>query len=248
MAESQPNLGATQADGESSASRYVESAELIAKTLKDCRDHRASLTLRFEGRSESYTCKLLDVAPRHFFIEDVTPRSGLELLRGGGKFSISARGDGVFAFIEEAKVVKIDSERGLPFFHIPLPKRLLVQHRRKASRIELPLRVQTSGASVTLHRKAHLNGALVDISVGGCRVMFEQEPEHALTPGETVKSCSINIPNLLDVHSEAAVRNIETNDLNGHVICGLELTEMHVTDRRRLERFVQSLAQSLKRN
>ena len=57
-------------------------------------------------------------------------------------------------------------------------------------------------------------------------------------------NCAITIPKLLEIHSEAVVRHYHENKHSQTLVCGMELTKMHVTDRRRLEHFIQTIAKS----
>ena len=143
------------------------------------------------------------------------------------------------------RVIKVDSERGVPFFHVPLPDSVLYQQRRKAARFRLPLRVATNGASVRLFRDSNddqpMVGRVIDISAGGCRAEFDGQAVPPMNDDEQVDVCAISIPNLLELNAKAAIRHFSYDDESRTLICGIELTEMNVTDRRRLEQFIQSL-------
>ena len=80
---------------------------------------------------------------------------------------------GVYVHCAENRVVKADSERGVPYFHVALPTSVLFQQRRKAERFRLPLSVSTNGASVTLLLEPEddhpMVGRVIDVSAGGCR-------------------------------------------------------------------------------
>lgn len=225
-------------------SRYLNNRAEIIQRLKQLRDLRSDLTLQIEGHPESYKCKLLDVSDREFLIEDIAPRSGLQIIREAKKFSISARTDGTFIYIEETRVKKWDQERGIPFFHLALPDKLLYQQRRNGARFQLPLRVSASGASITMFEELDLTGRIIDISAGGCRAEFKLPLPWQVKAEEHFKNCAITIPKLLEIHSEAIVRHFHENKHSQTLVCGIELTKMHVTDRRRLEHFIQIIAKT----
>ena len=226
-------------------SRYLNQRSDIISCLKQLRDQRADLTLRVDGATETYSCKLLDVSERDFLIEDIAPRSGFAAIREAKKFSISARTEGTFVYIEETRVKKWDQERGIPFFHLALPNKLLYQQRRHSARFRLPLRVSASGASITMFDAQGVVGKVLDISAGGCRAEFQLPSAWAVKADEQLDNCAITIPQLLEIHSEAVVRHFHENKHSQTLVCGIELTKMHVTDRRRLEHFIQTIAKSL---
>ncbi len=238
------DIQAALANAETSDSRYLNKRHEIISCLKQLRDQRSDLTARIKGQTHSYTCKLLDVGDNDFLIEDIAPRSGLQALRDAKKFSLSARTEGTFVYIEETRIKKWDQERGIPFFHLPLPRTLLFQQRRRAARYRLPLRVSASGASITMFNSHNPVGRIIDISAGGCRVEFPLPSPWQIKQDEQIDNCAITIPKLLEIHSEAVVRHFHENKHSQTLVCGIELTKMHVTDRRRLEHFIQTIAKS----
>jgi c-di-GMP-binding flagellar brake protein YcgR len=225
-------------------SRYLESQPDILRCLKRLRDERADLTLRIDRSSDHFRAKVLDVTDSEFLVEDITPREGIKMLQVGTTFSVSARARGLFAFIEDVRITQVDAERGLPFFHVNLPDRILCQQRRVAARYRLPLRVSADGATVTLFRDTPMTGNLIDLSVGGCRAEFDAGPEMPFQNDEEVDVCAITISDFFELHGKAAIRHASYNKAKHKLVVGIELTEMHVTDRRRLEQFIQSIAKT----
>ncbi len=226
--------------------RYLREAEQIARVLKVLRDQRAEIQLSFEDAPFSCTAKILDVLAGTFLLEDVQPREGLRHLRSGSPFAMHARAHGIYLHCAGNHVVKVDSERGVPFFHVALPESVLYQQRRRSARFRLPLRVATNGASVMLFRSCDLErpmiGRVIDVSVGGCRAEFDGPAVPDLEIDERLENCAISIPNLLELNAQAMVRHHNYDKARHVLTCGIELTEMHVTDRRRLEQFIQSIA------
>jgi len=225
-------------------SRYLDTAQDVIRCLKQVRDQRLDLDLRVDGSAQRYRCKILDVSERDFLIEDIFPRDGITALRAAKKFSLSARGAGSYMYIESAKLLKGDEERGIPYFHIGLPKKVLSQQRRRDARFMIPLRVSAAGASITMFEKDSTSGSIIDISAGGCRAEFSLPAPWPVKSDEHFKSCAITIPNLLEIHSEGVVRHFHENKHNKTLVCGIELTKMNVTDRRRLEHFIQTIAKN----
>lgn len=236
----------TAAKANAISSRYLSDAEEISRVFRIFRDHRADLQLRFEDGRSVCTAKVLDLQKRSILLEDIQPRDGLALLRSGKSFALSGRVDGMYIHSVHNRVHKTESERGLPFFHVALPDSLLCQQRRRSARFRLPLRVAANGARIALFRRVGedepVEGHIIDISAGGCRAEFPAPLGPPLQNDELLDGCAISIPNLLELNAKGAVRHCSVDKQRQVTVCGIEFTEMHVTDRRRLEQFVQVIA------
>ena len=228
-------------------SRYVNDPDEVAQIFKLLRDQRAELQLRFDEDSSVFRAKVLDLQGRSVLIEDVQPREGMRLLRAGRPFSLAARTGSLYIHSAHNQVHKSDAERNVPYFHVTLPKNLLCQHRRRAMRYRLPLRVAIRGAEVTLFpagkdARPPLCGSIIDLSAGGCRAEFSGFKFQPMQAGDALDSCALEIPKLLEFSARAEIRHTSFDAQRRVFSCGIEFTEMHVTDRRRLEQFIQSMA------
>jgi len=230
-------------------SGYVTDAGEARRIFTLFRDQRSDLSLRFEDESQAFAGHVLDVDDTSFLLENIRPRSGLSLLNSDNPFSLTGRSDGIFVYAEELHTAEALSDSGVPYYRVPLPERLLYQQRRRAARFRIPLRVATHGAEVVVTRTDEqiISAAIVDISVGGCRCVFEGFPYPPLEVEEQISGCQINVPRLLNLNAEGSIRHVTYDKDTNLTICGIEFVEMDVTDRRRLEQFVQTLAKATKR-
>lgn len=230
----------------SGQSRYLTDPEEISQVFKLLRDHRTELQLRFDKETLTYRAKVLDLQGASVLIEDIQPRDGMRLLRAGHPFALAARVDGLYVHCANNHAHKSDAERNLPFFHVALPKHMLFQQRRRATRFRLPLRVVANGAQITLYPASSetkpLVGSIIDISAGSCRAEFAGFKFRPLQDDDALDGCSLTIPNLLEVSARAALRHSSFDSRRYILTCGIEFTEMQVTDRRRLEQFIQTIA------
>ncbi len=228
------------------SSRYLTDPDEIIRVLKIFRDQRADLQLRFEQDIGVYKAKVLDLKNKFMLLEDIQPRDGLAHLRAQKPFSLSGRTEGIYIHNIGNIAQKADSERGLPYFHVALPQSLLYQQRRRAARFRLPLRVEANGAQLLLFRQGSddtpITGRIIDISAGGCRAEFAGVLAPPVETDEVLEGCAITVPNLLELHSKGTVRHASINAERQVTTCGIEFTEMHVTDRRRLEQFIQAIS------
>lgn len=234
---------------------YLNKPAEISSALKSLRNQRIELKVTFEDETNRYTARILDVLDGEVLIEDLQPRSGLSLMTERRRFAFSARANGLYLYSETNRVRSIDEDRGVPYFRVPLPEKTLFQQRRSAARYQLPVRATSNPAMVTLFRnvltdkdhQAELSGRMLDISAGGCRLAIPGPIHPPLSASEVPSSVSIEVPGMFDLSAQAVVRHASYNKLSRKVICGLEFTDMHVTDRRRLEQFIQSLSLAAER-
>ena len=228
--------------------RYLDDAEEIARVIKILRDQRATIQLHFEDDEPACSARILDVQGNTFLLEDVQPREAIPTLRAGQPFALHARALGIYVHSAGNRVVKADSDRGVPYFHVALPRSILFQQRRKAERFRLPRGAITSDASVTLIREPKADfpmvGRVIDVSTGGCRAEFDSPTVPSIANDELVQACAINIPNRLELNAKAAIRHFSYDKENRKLTCGIELIEMAVPDRRRLARFIQSISKT----
>ncbi|MGE0623129.1 MAG: flagellar brake protein [Pseudomonadales bacterium] len=230
---------------------YLEKAAEIAAALKTLRNQGARVQLTFENESSICSARILDVLDNEFFLEDLQPRPALKHMTAKRRFAFSGRAGGVYFYSEHNRVSRIDEDRGVPYFRVPFPASALFQQRRRAARYQLPYRTdESTAATVTVHRlittdkdhAATLDGSLLDVSAGGCRIAVPGPVHPPLSADEVLKGALIRIPGRYELKADAVVRHASYNKLTRKVICGLEFTGMDVTDRRRLAQFIQSLA------
>jgi c-di-GMP-binding flagellar brake protein YcgR len=231
---------------------YLSENAEITRAFKLLRDQRAPIQLNFKNQPTTYIGKVLDLAGEDFLLEDLQPRDGLRKMRPGAEFSLSSRIQGVYVHSASNRVIAVEAERGVPFFRIRLPRTLLYQQRRRSARFTLLARVAAAGASISMVRSkvshkdepVNLVGRLIDISAGGCWVEFDTPAALKMDRNEPV-TCSIDIPNMLSFTAQGAIRHSTHNTRRRVMNCGVELLEMAVTDRRRLEHFIESIRRSM---
>jgi c-di-GMP-binding flagellar brake protein YcgR len=233
----------TQAPAGFVSSQFLTDKGEIERVFRIFRDQCSPVQLRFGRVEDEYTARVLEVTAHQFLLEDIRPRNGMKLMRDQEPFSLAGRVDGIYARVSEVRVLKTAEDRGIPYFVLNLPTELLYQQRRRAARFRLPLSVSRDSARLTLHRPERaLSGNLVDISAGGCRAVFDVKSDPEIQSDEVVERSEIDVPNLLSLTLRTVIRHCSYNRKKGQVACGIEFTEMHVRDRRRLEQFIQKIA------
>jgi c-di-GMP-binding flagellar brake protein YcgR len=124
-----------------------------------------------------------------------------------------------------------------------MPTNVLYQQRRRVPRYNLLPSFTAKGATVTVFREeieTPLTGSILDISVGGLRARFARPSLPMLTRDEEIR-VAVTMPKLLEFSGRSVVRHALYDSRRQHLTCGIELIEMHVTDRRRLEQLIESI-------
>ena len=183
------------------SSQFLTDKAEIERVFRIFRDQCSPVQLRFGRADDEYTARVLEVTAHQFLLEDIRPRNGMKLMRDQEPFSLAGRADGIYARVSEIQVVRTAEDRGVPYYVLNLPSELLFQQRRRAARFRLPLSVTKDGARLTLHRGERvLSGYLVDISAGGCRVVFDVKSDPEIQPDEVVERSEIEIPQSAVAH------------------------------------------------
>jgi len=236
-------MAEAQITAQGSVSRVLTERPAIERAFRIFRDQRSAISLRFEGEARSFSARILDARETHFLLEDIKPREGLRLLHRAAPFALTARTEGLYAYGENLRVAEVADDRGVPYFIVPYPPRLLTQQRRRAARYRLPQTVTTHGSLVRMTRKSGpIEGEVIDISTGGCRIAFDKAVEPAFAIDEPIDKCEIAISNMLSLTAVAIVRHHATDPETHQLQCGVEFLKMSVTDRRRLEQFIQAIS------
>jgi len=225
--------------------RYLNDAREIRAALLFYRNERSKISLRFANDATSYSARLLDVTEQDLWLEDLHPLSGLSALRKGTEFSISCRAQGQFVMAERIRVHRTGEERGVPYFLAALPQTVIFQQRRREARVSLSLNVAGSDAYIELPQSSlggPVKGEIVDISAGGCQATFAYAAPPVQVDNEELADCELTIGNQLQFRSSVCIRHQRFDDKRLKLHCGLEFTSMSITDRRRLERFVEAYA------
>lgn len=225
------------------ASAFLTDRAEIERVFRIFRDRCSPVQLRFGRAEDEYTARVLEVTDKVFLLEDIRPRTGLRLMRDREPFSLAGRVDGIYAHVNEIRVMETAEDRGVPYFVLKLPTEILYQQRRKAARFRLPLSVMKDRARLTLHRPDRaLSGYLVDISAGGCRVVFDVKSDPQILQDEVVERSDIEISDLPSLTARTVIRHHSYNKQTGQLACGIEFSEMQVRDRRRLEQFISKIS------
>jgi c-di-GMP-binding flagellar brake protein YcgR len=225
-------------------SRYLTDRADIIRVLRQFRDNCQPVTVRFEGNEQEFTAQVLDVTDDELLLEDVRPRNGIALMQKRQPFALAGRADGVYVYATDNRVSESASERLVPYFRVPLPRSMLCQQRRKSTRFQLPMGERDATVELT-RGDAIATGEIIDISAGGCRAGFRNGLPLNIAKDLPNDTCRVEVAGLLSLECAAVIRHVSANGARA-VVCGIEFTSMGLTERRRLEQFIQTLSRTLK--
>jgi len=201
-----------------------------------------------DGASESLQARILQLDDGGVLIDQVQPARRASLLESGCRLSFTGRHGGLYVRGERSAVTEIASAQGEPYFRIAWPVRMLCQQRRREPRFTLPRRVHPEDGTVELLRRRKdrepLTGRLLDLSLSGCRVAIAGTLARPLELNELIHRCELKLEKGTSVQAQAVVRHISEARDRQEIVCGMSLNTTDIGQRRRLQRFIQSLSES----
>ncbi len=223
----------------SDQSRVLNHRPDICNAFRLFRDQRIAINLRLNGHTAELPAHILDVTEREILLERLRPSSNNKLVRDAGQVTFAGRAEGIYLFATDIPIKQLLASDGIPYFRAPLPREIMFQQRRRSERVAVARRVSGQGAMVHIQRGAELlEGQLVDISVGGCRVRINDAVDGALRNDEQIPNCRVYLTPELRFDVPAVVRHQAHNKKSNHLFCGLEFQKLDVADRRRLEKYI----------
>jgi len=224
-------------------SRNVDDRESIWKLFREFLERGDPLGLRFEAVDTAYSAQIREVDHRRVILAAIQPRSGELLLESGRRFSVSGRSEGGYVFAADLAAEAAGSDPAGNLFRFDLPKRVLLQQRRRGPRFELPASLRTGRAKILLVQGPRTaSGAIEDISASGCRAQFDAADADLLGGRDVFDRALIDVAGLLSIGARVAIRYRARDAKAGRVTCGMEFTRMDPDDADRLEQFVRNLA------
>lgn len=230
-------------------SRNVDDRESIWKLFRAFFERGDPLGLRFESVDTAYSAQIREVDHRRVTLGTIQPRSGELLLETGRRFSVSGRSEGGYVFAADLVADAAGSDAAGNLFRFELPKRLLLQQRRRGPRFELPASLRNGRAKILLVQGPRTaSGAIEDISASGCRAQFDAVDAELLNGRDVFDRALIDVAGLLSIGARVAIRYRAKDAKAGRVTCGMEFTRMDPDDAERLEQFVRNLANRASRS
>jgi c-di-GMP-binding flagellar brake protein YcgR len=152
---------------------YLDNTEDIYGALRKITLMEQPVLMSIEGSDEKFTSVITHVSLKNssFYLDQVVPQTGNDLIRSGNRFSVLADSQGVK--IEFNMTGRIKYQPDHQQYRVEFPTRVLYLQRRSAYRVLIPpvhqilvkLKIEDAGE--------HLVGQLTDLSSSGFRALFK---------------------------------------------------------------------------
>lgn len=219
---------------------FLETLEDIYGALRKIIAIERSVQITIEGSSDSFTSDITEANLKNssFYLDEVVPAVGNDLIRAGHRFSVLADSGGVKIEFKVTGRLKYQPERQQ--YRIEFPTQLLYLQRRTAYRVMIPpahqilikLRMNDGGDN--------LSGKLADLSSSGFKALFTGDHVERLKACRDIPIARIrfNHEHQLDCSLEAR-HIVPTKDGNTQV--GFAFTMISGTGQRYVDRLIGEL-------
>ncbi len=192
---------------------HITHVPQIANLLRRIRDHKVLLSVRVPGHDGVFNSLLLDVSPERnlVLLDELSPQEGHALACEVRQLKIRCQCQGV----ELSFACKINigqSQRGISFYHAPLPSSLTYLQRRNDFRVHVgvslavPLHLPIEG----MHQV--VDGDVTDLSMGGLGANISDGIK--LNRGQIIDNCQLDLPKGESLQTEIEIRFVRQNSHN----------------------------------
>jgi c-di-GMP-binding flagellar brake protein YcgR len=228
---------------EPNVSRVLSRRGEIIDAMRTVALQRLELSLRVAGFSNGIRVRIHRVDDDTLVLSELTPRISRDALLQSPSFVLTGRGNGLYVFASDL-VLRKRAKHNADELEAEMPEQLIYQQRRRMPRATLPARaVAGKGARLQLRRgKETIDGTIVDISTGGCRVRIDTDPPPSFTVGDVINHCDVRLTQNVAFSSAIAIRHTALNHSTNQLFCGIEFLTLTADSSRTLERFVARVA------
>ncbi|MEL0083604.1 MAG: flagellar regulator YcgR PilZN domain-containing protein [Gammaproteobacteria bacterium] len=206
----------------------ITGKQQIIKLCRRIIASRKPIQIAFNESKQSFGSVLFGISEHgnSCFLDPLIPDTGNQLLMQGKSASVQCNLDGIRTWFGAGRIIKNGQTNGQPWLEMTLPERAWYQQRRNAFRAQTVSGMQLA---VNLHsrvREAVIVGAVQDLSVSGCRVIIDQQPDPALEMDELLYRCQLLQANTQVISCGAQVRHVGETTASGQCEIGLSFTQL----------------------
>ncbi|GAB1266399.1 hypothetical protein NBRC116493_19970 [Aurantivibrio infirmus] len=227
----------------------------IYRIVRAMQSEHSLLSVEFQRLEKLYTSIIVSCDPKRgvFHIDKLHPSDGNHLLFQNHEFSIIGLCNGVPAILSGCQI-DTQTEAAIPSIlagnkgiALHFPRTITYQQRRQSFRTLVP-RILGAKISYTLpDSDAPISGRLLDLSNTGFGCEFSIDKKATLKKGMTIKNCSIEIPEMLNINCSIEIMNARKVNKNPLVRCGIIFTDLSDKNERLITKCVLQLQQKLRR-
>jgi c-di-GMP-binding flagellar brake protein YcgR len=158
---------------ESNDEYYLDNTEDIYGALRKIILMKQPVLVNIEGSDETFTSAITHANLKNssFFLDQVVPQKGNDLIRSGNRFSVLADSQGVK--IEFNMTGRIKYQPDNQQYRVEFPTQVLYLQRRTAYRVMIPPAHQVLVKLKMEDGGEHLVGQLADLSSSGFKALFK---------------------------------------------------------------------------
>ncbi|MBB3104989.1 flagellar brake protein [Azomonas macrocytogenes] len=212
----------------------------IVAALRPLQANHTPLTIRFLERGSSYRSYLIDIDREegYLMLDEVIPSDGERHMRNGEYFKIEAFHEGARILWENRQAAIPDEVDEAPCHWVKIPQQLSYHQRRNAYRAILTFK---ASAKLTDSRSnLALEGQLIDISVGGCRLKVDGPIKHKLQAGTIYEKFFTQLP-FGNIEIAVELRHFHHDEARNHTLYGFRFHLLDGFIQRKIELFVNQL-------
>jgi len=169
------------------------------------------VTIALNKSDESYSSFIFAVSTKQnaCLIDSLVPASGNSLLIAGEPASVQCKIEGITSWFGAGKITKTGKTDGQGWLQMTLPTRAWYRQRRNAFRAQAIGSLELSVTLFSKERQHAIEAKIEDLSVTGCRVILQKQPNPAIANGEEFYRCQISRSGRQVISCGAMARHIE---------------------------------------
>jgi c-di-GMP-binding flagellar brake protein YcgR len=249
----QPNRGniikQDTRDEDSFTREDISDSLRIAVLFERLKHNRVILGVVHKDMDDRFTSTLLkiDLRVREFYIDELMPRNGQRYVVPGSRLYFSANQKG-FDLGFEAQVIELRQGSKAPYIALAFPKVVSNIHRRSHHRVSASY-ARSSRVSIELDNGQTCTGVLRDLSVGGIKIVFNNDLERMLAEDTTITRCRIHTPEQEEpIQCEIDKCFISKTGNRPGVVLRAKFSSLGNRMQARVERFIATLGRQLAKN
>jgi len=243
MAEDSASVESTAEEStfeESNDEYYLDNTEDIYGALRKIILMKQPVLINIEGSDETFTSAITHANLKNssFFLDQVVPQKGNDLIRSGNRFSVLADSQGVK--IEFNMTGRIKYQPDNQQYRVEFPTQVLYLQRRTAYRVMIPPAHQILVKLKMEDGGEHLVGQLADLSSSGFKALFKGDCSERLKNTQDIPIARIRFNHQNTMDCSLIARHVVATK-NGDTQVGFAFNLISGMGQRFLDRLIGEL-------
>ncbi|MCP5144823.1 MAG: flagellar brake protein [Gammaproteobacteria bacterium] len=228
--------------------RVTDSPISVNLLLESICRAKAVITVNVSESAIRHNSMILEVVERgrYLVLDELVPQVRPKLLEEDPRIRVRARIDGLDVEFRSL-ITATGEDRGIPYYKVMFPNRVLHTQKRQYYRAPVPLR---DSISLVLRNDGipDCHGELRDISLGGFSARVPFGPTATLTKGDVLPYCMISLPYGERVAAEVEICHVEHQGSARASRVGARFLNLGQNDTRKVEQLIVALDRERMRN